>query len=127
MFKPKLPSETVLNQYLYCVFDKNSGYLSHFTIANNDALAVREILLTQTVPLKSTVCLCIGKCLSHFPLPEKAQLLDLDWRDTLDFEFTTTFHEVSWSSYKFPENLEEAIKPLDITPDEFKSLLKVKE
>ena len=110
-----------IRENLYCVFDKLSGTFHHFTVAANDGLAVRNILLTLTCPLKDNVCLKLGRFEKAFPSDsQEVSLLDCDFTAFEDFQ------EVSWSSYRFPENVAEALAPLGLSPDEVKEIARRK-
>lgn len=113
---------TTFSEKLYCVFDKVSGVCSHFVIATSDGMAVRNILLSLSVPLKDTVCLCIG----NFSRTMDTNQIVLDWRSCLDFS-VCAIREVPWSCYKFPADVAEALLPLDVSPDELKSVISAKQ
>lgn len=115
----------VLKESLYCVFDKVSGTLSHFVSATSDGLAVRQILLTLEVPLHDTVCLCFGtleKSYSDFDMSS----VNLDWSKILCFNFCDV-REVSWSCYKFPADLAEALAPLGASSDEINAIMRAQQ
>lgn len=110
-----------VQENLYCVFDKLSGTFHHFTVASNDGLAVRNILLTLTCPLKDNVCLKLGKFNKTFPSDaHEVSLLDCDFMAFEDFQ------EVRWDSYRFPETVAEALSPLGISADEAKEIARNK-
>lgn len=110
-----------IQENLYCVFDRLSGTFHHFTVASNDGLAVRNILLTLTCPLKDNVCLKLGKF-------EKKFQSDAHEVSLYDCVFTSfdDFQEVSWDSYRFPENVAEALAPLGVSADEAKAIAHAK-
>lgn len=110
-----------IQENLYCVFDKLSGTFHHFTTATSDGLAVRNILLTLTCPLKDNVCLKLGRFNKVFQ--SDAQEISL-----LDCAFTAfdDFKIVDWSVYKFPNDVAEALAPLGCTPDELKEITRQK-
>lgn len=110
-----------IQENLYCVFDKLSGAFHHFTVASSDGLAVRNILITLTCPLKDNICLKLGRFDKSFPSDsQEVSLLDCSFTSFEDFE------EVSWSSYHFPENVVEALAPLGVSPDEAKEIARRK-
>ena len=110
-----------IQENLYCVFDKLSGTFHHFTVASNDGLAVRDILLTLSCPLKDNICLKLGKFDKAFPSDaQEVSLLDCD------FQVFSGFVEVPWNSYKFPETVAQALAPLGVSPDEAKDIARRK-
>lgn len=110
-----------IHENLYCVFDKLSGTFHHFTIATSDGLAVRNILLTLTCPLKDNVCIKLGE-FNKF-IRSDAQEINL-----FECKFTSfsNFKIVDWSCYKFPNDVAEALAPLGCTPDELKEIARQK-
>lgn len=110
-----------IQENLYCVFDKLSGTFHHFTTATSDGLAVRNILLTLTCPLKDNVCLKLGKFDKSFEADsQEISLLDCDFMAFDDFQV------VDWSVYKFPNDVAEALAPLGCSPDEIKEITRQK-
>lgn len=104
---------------IYCVFDKVSGHLSEFGVYQNDGLAVRSILLTYRVPLKDSDVLCLGE------YKVDVSKSDFSFNDVkLDFYKKPVL--VPWSAYKFPEDLAEALAPLDLSPDEISEISRAK-
>lgn len=113
-----------LDLNLYGVFDKVSGVVGHFVLATSDGLAVREILLTLQVPLKDTVCLCFGTLNKHYSDLDM-ESVNLDWSKCLTF--FSAIREVSWSSYKFPADVAEALAPLNASPDEIRAIMEAQQ
>lgn len=97
---------------LYCVLDHVSGELREFTVATSDGLAVRRILMTLRVPIKDNTVFCLGEIERNFA--EDCRHVDSSCISTRLDEF----RQVSWSSYRFPEDKAEALAPLGLTPDE---------
>lgn len=116
-----------VKEYFYAVFDKKLGRLTYFLTSPSDGLAVRSVLLRQfvpdnpPVPLRDTDLLCLGEYSSVLPQGDK----DSSYRD-MSLSFYKKVRVVDWSVYKFPETLADAVSPLDVTPEEFKSLSEVK-
>lgn len=110
-----------IQENLYCVFDKLSGTFHHFTTATSDGLAVRNILLTLTCPLKDNVCIKLGRFDKVFDAnSQEISLLDCAFVPIGDFQV------VDWSVYKFPNDVAEALAPLGCTPDELKEITRNK-
>lgn len=108
-----------LNYSLYCVYDKVSKHLSHFGLYTSDGLACRSILSTLQVPLKDTQLYRISEC---------EQNIDTESSDLHDvYSFSVfEFIPVDWSCYKFPENVAEALSPLNLSNDELKEIIQNK-
>lgn len=97
-----------MKENLYCVQDTVSGNLSHFVLATSDGLACRNILLTMEVPLKDT---------KVFRLATVTRTLDDSHCDfSVDYLDEPVF--VSWDSYRFPNDVAEALAPLGLSHDE---------
>lgn len=110
-----------IQENLYCVFDKLSGTFHHFTTATSDGLAVRNILLTLTCPLKDNVCLKLGRFDKIFAADtQEISLSDCSFLPCGDFQI------VDWSVYKFPNDVAEALAPLGCSPDEIKEITRQK-
>lgn len=110
-----------IQENLYCVFDKLSGTFHHFTTATSDGLAVRNILLTLTCPLKDNVCLKLGRFDKSFnPGLQEINLSNCTFISFGDFQI------VDWSVYKFPNDVAEALAPLGCSPDEIKEITRQK-
>lgn len=107
-------NETNLHNHLYCVFDTLSGALHHFTIQSSDALAVRQILLTLSCPLKDNkvYCLCdIDSTLTPTEL------------DIACHKFSSLSPRfVPWDSYKLPETVADSLAPLNLSESELDDL-----
>lgn len=110
-----------IQENLYAVFDKLSGTFHHFTTATSDGLAVRNILLTLTCPLKDNVCVKLGRFDKVFnPNADEISLLNCSFIPFDDFQV------VDWKVYKFPNDVAEALTPLGCTPDEIKEITRNK-
>lgn len=110
-----------IHENLYCVFDKLSGTFHHFTTATSDGLAVRNILLTLTCPLKDNVCLKLGRFEKVFESDvQEISLSNCAFLPCGDFQI------VDWSVYKFPNDVAEALAPLGCSPDEIKEITRKK-
>lgn len=93
---------------IYVVYDKLSGFLKHMYLAENDTLAVRDVLSTLRFPLKDTELYCIGT----FDRSFDENQLEIPFA-SCDVTFLDKCRFVPWSCYKFPENIGEALAPLD--------------
>lgn len=102
---------------IYCVFDTLTGRLSEFGTYPNDGIAARAILSTLRVPLQDSILLRLGYFDTSSVSPDMKHV-------TLnDVAFKLYSREpdiVSWTSYKFPETVAEALAPLNASPDEIK-------
>lgn len=96
------------NHNIYVVYDKLSGFLKYMYLAENDTLAVRDVLSTLRFPLKDTELYCIGTFKRFF---EENQL-EIPF-SSCDATFLEKIRFVPWSCYKFPETVAEALEPLD--------------
>lgn len=106
---------------LYALFDKVSGCVTSTFIAQNDGLAVRETLLTLRVPIRDSEIYQIGTFVQDFD-KDKVSLFDL----SCHFSVNNSYRLVSWDSYRFPENVAEALAPLGCSPDEIVEISKNK-
>lgn len=114
------PSEMTITESLYCSFDILSGTFSNFVMATSDGLAARRILLTLRVPIKDNLLVCLGKI-------TKTLNKNLDTVDLRQFAFENeSFRVCDWKSYRFPENVAEALAPLGLTDEELKTISEVK-
>lgn len=93
---------------IYVVYDKLSGLLNYMSLAENDTLAVRNVLSTLRFPLKDSELYCIGSFNRFF---EENQL-EIPF-SSCDVHFLDKCRFVPWSCYKFPETVAEALEPLD--------------
>lgn len=105
---------------LYCLYDKVSDTVVDTFIAQSDGVAVRNTLLTLRVPIRDSEIYQIGT-MSRFLDNEKIN----GFVPSTDFEVVTP-RLVDWESYKFPENIAEAVAPLGCTPDEIREITKNK-
>lgn len=105
---------------LYCLYDKVSDAVVDTLIAQSDGVAVRNTLLTLRVPIRDTEIFQIGT-MSRFVQNDKLS----DFESSTDFEICTP-RLVSWESYRFPENVAEAVAPLGCTSDEIREITKNK-
>lgn len=106
---------------LYALYDKVSDTVVDTFIAQSDGVAVRNTLLTLRVPIRDSEIFQIGT-MSRFVQNDK---LSIDFESSTDFEFVKPRY-VSWESYRFPENVSEAVAPLGCTPDEVREITKNK-
>lgn len=105
---------------LYALFDKVSDTVVDTFIAQSDGVAVRNTLLTLRVPIRDSEIYQIGT-MSRFVENDKLS----DFVTSTDFEIVSP-RLVSWESYRFPENVAEAVAPLGCTPDEVREITKNK-
>lgn len=108
-----------IKQNLYAVFDKTSGFLHEFTLATNDAMAARNVLLTLRVPLKDSELIFLGVYSADIPDNCKQGSLSFDLNASFNL---SSSHLVPWSVYKFPDSVSEAVAPLDCTLDEVREI-----
>lgn len=107
-----------LHNYLYFVFDKLSGAFHEFTLAPNDTIAVRNVLLTLRVPLKDSLLYKFGEITGSFdPASESLSLSDFN------IVFFDNPELVSWACYKFPETVAESLSDLGMTKSELESFI----
>lgn len=110
-----------MQQTLYAVFDKLSGQFHHFTLATSDGLAVREILRSLTCPIKDNQVVKLGRFDWSYPTGvSEVSLNDVAFVPADDFV------PVDWSSYRFPNDVAEALAPLGTTPDELREIVSSK-
>lgn len=110
----------------YALFDKVSGHVVNTFIATNDGVAVRDTLLSLRVPIRDSEIYQIGTFTQDFDT-SKGTLSELSshlFNVSCDFDVLDVPRLVSWDSYKFPENVAEAIAPLGCTPDEVREITK---
>lgn len=93
---------------IYVVYDKLSGFLKYMYLAENDTLAVRDVLSTLRFPLKDTELYCIGTFNRSF----EDNQLEIPF-SSCDASFLDKCRYVPWNCYKFPETVAEALAPLD--------------
>ena len=108
-----------MNYNLYALFDKVSGTVTNTFIALNDGLAVRETLLTLRVPIRDSQIYQIGTFVQNLD-KDKISVFDL----SCHFSVNPNYRLVSWDSYRFPENVAEALAPLGCSPDEVAEISK---
>lgn len=106
---------------LYALYDKVSGTLTNTFVSTNDGLAVRETLLSLRVPIRDSEIYQIGTFTQELD-NDKASFFEL----SCHFKTITVPRLVSWDSYKFPENVAEALAPLGCSPDEVAEIAKNK-
>lgn len=93
-------------QTLYCLYDKVSERYTHFMLADNDAMYVRELISHRVAfPLNFRDCVPYRVCSS-----DELHFSDMDL--------------VSWDSWKTPETAAEILAPLGLTDDEISSIIK---
>lgn len=86
---------------LYCLRDKVSEHLSHFMLAENDAMYVRELIAHRIAfPLnfRDTEPFLVIEDFNNFDLPD--------------------FAPVSWTSWQAPETKAELLAPLGLSAQE---------
>lgn len=98
---------------LYALYDKVSDTLVDTFIAQSDGVAVRKTLLTLRVPIRDSEIYQIGT-ISRFIETDKLS----DFKSSVGFGYIASPRLVSWESYKFPENIADAVAPLGCSPDE---------
>lgn len=82
---------------LYTLFDKVSGHYSHFMLAENDGVYVRE-LIAHRIAFPLNFRDCIPMCLGNFD--------------------ATGAVPVHWDSWKSPETTAELLAPLGLSQSE---------
>lgn len=91
-------------QTLYCLYDKVADRYTHFMLADNDAMYVRE-LISHRVAFPLNFRDCIPYRVSDFNgLPADAL-------------------PVSWDSWKTPETAAEILSPLGLTDEEISQII----
>lgn len=90
---------------LYCLFDKVGKRYSHFSLAENDASYVREMVAHRVI----------------FPMNFN-DFSPLRVCDELELMLDSSEH-VPWSAWRAPETKADLLKPLQMTPDELKSVI----
>lgn len=107
----------ISNSYkLYAVYDKVSGSFVHFLQSTSYGLACRTVLSSLRFPLRDTALYCLGE-----------YSFNLDDIESVDNDFDSCFSSanfypapklVPWESYKFPEDVAEALAPLNLSQSE---------
>lgn len=91
---------------LYCLYDKVADRYTHFMLADNDAMYVRELISHRVAfPLNFSDCIPYRVCSA-----DELHFSDMD--------------KVSWDSWKTPETAAEILSPLGLTDDEISSIIK---
>lgn len=103
----------------YALFDKVSGHVTSTFIATNDGIAVRDTLLSLRVPIRDSEIYQIGTFVQDFDTGNVGF-----FESSCHFDVLNVPRLVSWESYKFPENVAEAVAPLGCTPDEVREITK---
>lgn len=92
-------------QILYCLYDKVADRYTHFMLADNDAMYVRELISHRVAfPLNFRDCVPYRVC--SF---DELHFSDMD--------------KVSWDSWKTPETAAEILAPLGLTDDEISQII----
>lgn len=89
---------------LYCLRDKVSGNFSHFMLAENDSVYVRE-LVAHRVAFPMNFDDFEPLCLMEF--------------DIMDFDI----RPVDWTAWRAPESEAELLAPLGCTADEISAII----
>lgn len=103
----------------YALYDKVSDHVLSTFVATNDGVAVRDVLLSLRVPIRDSEIYQIGT-FTHEANPDGSSSFTL----SCSFQTLPAPRLVSWDSYKFPENVAEAVAPLGCTPDEVREITK---
>lgn len=90
--------------YLYCLKDKVSGRYSHFMLAENDSVYIRE-MVAHRVAFPMNFDDFDPLCLGEF--------------DIFDFDSRL----VDWKSWRAPESEAELLAPLGCTSDEISAII----
>lgn len=103
----------------YALYDKVSAHVLSTFIATNDGVAVRDTLLSLRVPIRDSEIYQIGTFVQNLNTDKQAS-----FELSCHFDVLNVPRLVSWDSYKFPENVAEAVAPLGCTPDEVREITK---
>lgn len=103
---------------LYALYDKVAKRCSHFMLAQNDAMYVRELVAHRVAfPLNfsDTVPVCLGTL-------DFGNIDDISFSEN-DFDFDpATAHFVSWTSWKYPESPADLLAPLGVSAEEARQI-----
>lgn len=115
--------------FLYCVFDRISGELSHFNLSENDGVACRKVISTLRKHFDDCQLLCLGEVSKRFDAIEYAtQQEKLSYRDVVHkFDLYPAVRVVAWTSWKAPETEAEALAPLGLSNDEVRQIVEQKQ
>lgn len=108
--------------YLYCLFDKVTGECLYYSESENDGSYVRKLIQRTIVPLTQSIPLCLGSVTRSFLQLDPSKPFELDWSDTVKYEFYEKPRQVDWSSCRLPETKADAIAPLGLSADEVAEL-----
>lgn len=102
---------------LYALYDKVSDTLVETFIAQSDGVAVRNTLLTLRIPIRDNEIYHIGTISRSIEMDKIST-----FASTTSFSFLSSPRLVSWESYKFPENIADAVAPLGCSADEIREI-----
>lgn len=96
----KEPFASTQNTHLYCLRDKLSNRLSHFSLCESPEMYVREMVAHRVA----------------FPMTfDDYEILDYGKASDV---LGSPVNIVPWTLWRFPETKAELLKPLGLTPDE---------
>lgn len=112
------------NSYrVYGVFDKVAGIFGMFFHSKTDGLAARTALSTLRFPLRDADLYQLG---SYEVLVEPDKALVDDFESSVRFSWLEAPRLVPWDSYKFPEDISEALAPLNLSQSEIAEIARNK-
>lgn len=103
-----------LTHKIYAVYDLISGHFPMLFQSQSDGLACRTALSTMRFPIRDTQLYHLGECTVEIADLESTHI---DFSN-VSFSWNDSPRLVSWESYKFPEDVAEALAPLNLSHDE---------
>lgn len=116
-------NKKAIENRLYAVFDNRVNLYTLFFYSPSDSVAARTAFLSLHVPLQDSELYEIGKSYSYV---DKGERFDKSIKYSPS-DLSLVLHKsprlVSWSSYKLPETVAEALSPLDLSDPELKNFI----
>lgn len=101
--------------HVYGVFDKVAGIFGIFFHSKTDGLAARTALSTLRFPIRDSELYQLG---SYEVVFETDSALVDDFESSVRFSWLEKPRLVPWDSYKFPEDISDALAPLNLSQSE---------
>lgn len=95
-----------VENYLYCLHDKVSGYRTHFMLAPNDGTYVREMIAHRVAfPLNFDDC-------------------EVECTGLMESDLFDSVRVVPWTAWRMKEDQAELLAPLGCSPEEVSEIIR---
>lgn len=110
--------------YCYGQFDRLTGSLKYLHYAPSDSQAILNLLQSTVIPLTQSDLLRLGELETTLPPVEPDNILDLNYKDVLEFDWYKVPKKIDWSCVRLPESPADALAPLGLSAEETAEIVK---